>query len=83
MNKAIVKDGVVINVIDIKTGSKWLPPEGCILLTALQSENAGKGDTWDGVAITKVIPVEEETISPIDIEAELLLLKDRVDELSR
>lgn len=45
MKKAIIRksDGHVINVIEINTGSKYTPPDGCYLLDEKLSEKASRG----------------------------------------
>lgn len=53
MKKAIVEDGIVLNIIEIEEDSEWETPDGCILIDAL---NASVGDTWDG---EKFITAEE------------------------
>ncbi len=47
MRKALVRtsDGYVENVIERKTGSKWLVPTGYTLIDAA---GGSPGDTWDG-----------------------------------
>ena len=45
MREALVKDGLVINVIEIEEDSDWPIPDGHILI---DGTGASPGDTWDG-----------------------------------
>jgi hypothetical protein len=60
MRKAVVKDGVVVNVIEWEEGSTWKPPEGAVLLDAL---NANVGDVWDGKQFKPRPPTPEEIVA--------------------
>ncbi len=81
MRKALVKDGLVVNVIEIDSKSDWKPPEGHTLLTVDQSKQASPGDTWDG---KKIIPQVPSDISkPRDLEKEMDAIKERLDELEK
>ena len=59
MNLAIINNetNIVENTIVPPTGSTaWFVPEG---FTAVYSDVASIGDTWDGVTFIKPTPVEE------------------------
>ena len=55
MRKAIVRDGLVINIIEIEEDSDWPIPEGCILVDTKTS--GSPGDTWDGENFISPPPV--------------------------
>lgn len=58
MRKAVIResDGFVENVIEIKSGAKWQPPEGCYLIAA---GKGSPGDTWNGEEFIKPPPPPE------------------------
>lgn len=45
-----VTSGLVINMVEIDSNSRWYPPEGTKLIL---SNTAEIGDVWDGVEFTK------------------------------
>ncbi len=68
MKKSVVEEstGLVINVIEIKDGSKWTPPEGCVLMVGGEI-----GDTWNKTTQTFVKPAQELVPEELDIRATL------------
>lgn len=58
MRKAVVKDGLVENIIEIEDDSDWPIPEGTYLVDA---GSGSPGDTWDG---EKFISPEPEISDP-------------------
>jgi len=59
MRKAVVRqsDGFVENTIELEEGANWQPPDGCILIDAI---DGSPGDTWDGTKFVKPEPPEPE-----------------------
>ena len=64
--------GRVENIIELEPGTTWAPPAGCHVRAA---QNAGPGDTWDGVQFVKA----PDPTAPAPTAAELQRQKD-VDE---
>ena len=59
MRHAVIKDGFVVNVIELEPGSKWRPPEGC---TVIRADSCEIGDSWDGVVLTNTSLIPEPII---------------------
>lgn len=59
MRYAVVRDGMVENVIRWDGEAEWSPPEGADLV-ALGEAAIGPGYTWDGAAFTAPPPVEPQ-----------------------
>ena len=53
MRIPIIKDSVVVNVVEIESGAEWTPPEG----HSIGIEGGQIGDTWDGSKYTP--PVQD------------------------
>ncbi len=65
MRYALIKDGVVFNTILLEDGSDWAPDEG---VTAVKSETANIGDSYDGETftsppVTPSPPIVPETLT--------------------
>jgi len=80
MQKSVVRqsDGLVINRIEIREGSKWTPPDGCILM-----DDGHIGQTWNGKEFIDPEPLPEpepprDPLSEID-ELKLRLQKAETD----
>lgn len=58
---AVIRDGVVENVVVWDGESDWSPPEGALLV---QSDEAGPGDGYDGKAFTRPEPAPADPPQP-------------------
>ncbi len=66
---AVVRDGVVENVVLWDGESDWAPPEGSILV---ETAAAGPGDTYDGAKFRKsVAPPQAKPVTLEDVIAAL------------
>lgn len=67
---AVIRSGVVENVVDLAPGAKWAPPEGTSLVA---HDRAGPGWLYDGSAFAApVVPEAEAPRRPkvvTDVEA--------------
>lgn len=79
-NYIVVRDGVIENIIVWDGVSKWIPPEGCIVLPA--DDNADMGALWDGeksVRVEKTPSVESMLKLAIEIQKEIDALSKLAD----
>ena len=58
MRHAVIKDGFVVNVIELEPGSKWTPPEGH---SVVRDDECQIGDTYDGT-FTRINMIPEPII---------------------
>lgn len=58
---AVVRDGVVENVVMWDGESEWAPPEGTMLV---KSDDANPSDIYDGKAFTRQVPQDEPEAAP-------------------
>ena len=59
MRHALIKDGSVVNVIELKPDSRWTPPEGH---SVVQDDDCQIGDTHDGTTFTRINMVPEPIV---------------------
>lgn len=72
MRGAVVNEaGEVVNVIEIRPGSNWHPPEGHILVVTDEADPA-IGDTWGGEHFVKGTPPRDPAAEYEDLIAEEL-----------
>ena len=81
MRHAIIRNGVVENVIELEPSSKWTPPEGH---SVVQDDECQIGDTHDGVTFTRINmipePIVDEPRAPTkidELEARIAALEKR------
>lgn len=56
MRCAVIKNGVVVNAVEVEDGSNWHPGEGLVLVPA---DCASAGWTYDGKSFFEPVPVQE------------------------
>lgn len=80
MKKLVIEEltGKVVNIIEIKKGASWAPPDGCIVLA---QTGGGIGDTWDGVSFVPAVEIAPEPQR--DLLAEIDDLKARIEKLEK
>lgn len=54
MRYAVIKDGIVVNAVEVEYGSDWHPGEG---LTLVPAATAGAGWTYDGRTFSEPVVV--------------------------
>ena len=80
MRNAVIRNGVVENVIELTPNSKWTPPEGH---SVVQDDECQIGDSYDGSTFTRINMIPEpivETRQPTkldELEARIALLEKR------
>ena len=62
---AVVKSGVIVNVIVWDGVSEWSPPEGT---TIVKTDTAGIGWLWDGETFYNPMPPEQPPYDPMPPE---------------
>ncbi len=75
MRKAIIKNGIVQNIIEIAPAANWVTPGGCILVSA--PDAIGPGDLYDGMKFSKAGPAPEELAAQVK-QAKLQAARDRI-----
>ena len=75
MRKAIIKDGIVVNTIEIDEGANWAPPKDCLLV---ETDTGSRGDIWDNGKFIKPEPIERE-LSPLEaLEKRIIELENQL-----